>query len=437
MEKLKLIIFREFVTKIRNKSFIVLTFLSPFLFIGLGFLIVYLTKVNESSLKEIVVVDNSELRFSNDLLSTETIHYINLSQLGIEKAKILVQENNYDGLLFIPMNSNLRELSQSIQYFSSEPPNLLLINDIENKIAQKLKFHHLQSLGIYSEIIKQSNYSIAINQLNFSGGVSSKLSSGLKIGVGMGAGYLIMMFIVIYGNAVMRSIIEEKTSRIIEVIISSVKPFQLLMGKIIGNAIAGVLQFFIWGILVVIFSFSISLFFGIDLMTMNSTEIVQENIPLKTEHIMEVFSILRKIFNLPFISMIFLFLFYFIGGFFLYSSIYAAIGAAVDSETDTQQFMFPVIMPLILAVYVGFAAVVSDPHGPVAVAFSMIPFTSPIVMMMRVPFGVPWYELLISITILLLTFFGIVLLAAKIYKVGILMYGKKPSYKDLYKWLKY
>lgn len=438
MEKLKLIIYREFLTKVRNKSFIILTFLSPFLIIGMGLLITYLTKVNESGIKEIIIVDNSKLGFTTELYSTETVHYIDLTKVGLDKSKALVKELNYDGLLFIPkMETGLKELSTSILYYSSEPPNLLLIKNIENKIANLLKFHHLELIGIQAETIKEATYPISIHQVNFSGAVSSKLGSGLKIGLGMAAGYLIMMFIVIYGNSVMRSVIEEKTSRIIEVIISSVKPFQLLMGKIIGNALAGLLQFFIWGTLLLVFSFAASFFFGIDLMTIDSPDLIQNDLGLSKEELTEITTILREIFDLPLVMMFFMFIFYFIGGFFLYSSIYAAIGAAVDSETDTQQFMLPVILPLILGVYVGFAAVISDPHGPVATVFSMLPITSPIVMMMRIPFGVPWYEIVISMILLIFTFIGIVFLAAKIYKIGILMYGKKPSYKDLYKWLKY
>ncbi|MEI6864773.1 ABC transporter permease [Flavicella sp.] len=438
MEKLKLIIYREFLTKVRNKSFIVLTFLSPFLIIAIGLLIAYLTKVNDSGLKEIVIINNSKLDFSTELYNTETVHYIDLKKVGLVQSKALVEKGTYDGLLYIPkMEHGLKELSESIYYYSLEAPNFLLIRNIENKVANILKFRHLELNGIQAETIKEATYTISIQQVDFSGGISSKLGSSLKIGLGMAAGYLIMMFIVIYGTSVMRSVIEEKVSRIIEVIISSVKPFQLLMGKIIGNASAGLLQFFIWGALLLVFSFAVSYFFGIDLMTINSPGLIQSDLDLSKEELTELTAVLKEILDLPLVMMFFMFIFYFIGGFFLYSSIYAAIGAAVDSETDTQQFMMPVILPLILGVYVGFVAVVSDPHGPVATIFSILPITSPIVMMMRIPFGVPWYEILISMLLLVITFLAVVLLAAKIYKVGILMYGKKASYKDLYKWLKY
>ena len=260
----------------------------------------------------------------------------------------------------------------------------------------------------------------------------------MKIGIGMSAGYMIMMFIIIYGAMVMRSVIEEKTSRIIEVIISSVKPFELMMGKIIGTALAGLLQFSIWGVLLLIIGVVASSIFGVEPVNLEGV-----NVPIEqTEVMKEVASneaqlIFEEIMKLPLATMFISFIVYFIGGYLLYSSIYAAIGAAVDNETDTQQFMLPVLIPLMLGVYVGFAAVISDPHGPISTVFSMIPFTSPIVMLMRIPFGVAWWEILISLTLLLATFLIIVWFAAKIYRIGILMYGKKPTYKELYKWMRY
>ena len=438
MEKLKLIVRREFLTKVRNKSFIILTFLSPFLLVAMGVVVFYLTKANEDHLKEIVLVDESSLSFAKEFTSTEYVHYINLTKVGLEKSKELVKENKYTGLLYIPSNrEGLRQLSESIVFYSMESANMILIHNLESKIANTLKFQQLKSIGIREKTITDARFDVDIHQINFSGEVSSKLGGGLKIGLGSTAGYLIMMFIVIYGTSVMRSVIEEKTSRVIEVIISSVKPFQLLLGKIIGNAFAGLLQFVIWGLLILVFGIGISMLFGIDILTVPGPQIPTGQVNITSQDSQQLLMLFREILELPLVTMFVLFLFYFVGGFFLYSSIYAAIGAAVDSETDTQQFVLPVIIPLILAVYVGFAAVVSDPHGPVATSFSIIPFTSPIVMLMRVPFGVPWYEIVLSLFLLVLTFVGIVALAAKIYKVGILMYGKKPTYRDLYKWLKY
>ncbi len=240
----------------------------------------------------------------------------------------------------------------------------------------------------------------------------------------------------------MRSVIEEKTSRIVEVIISSVKPFQLMLGKIIGTSFAGVLQFLIWIISAGLLSLAFFAFVGIDVQQLASTA----NLPEASAGVMEATAgdmdklglYLNEFMDIPWISLLSLFIVYFVLGYLIYSSIYAAIGSAVDNETDTQQFMMPVLMPLILAVYVGGFSVFDNPHGPIAVGFSIFPLTSPIVMLMRIPSGgVPWYEIVISIVLLIGTFLFIVWLAAKIYRVGILMYGKKASYKELYKWLRY
>jgi ABC-2 type transport system permease protein len=258
----------------------------------------------------------------------------------------------------------------------------------------------------------------------------------IKIAIGGAFGYLIMMFIVIYGNMVMRSVIEEKTNRIIEIIISSVKPFQLMMGKIIGTSLAGILQFLIWTVLGLTLVFSVSMFFGIN--TTPTSNIPPEMLQSAQQEFGSMAQLyFNELLNLPIATLLICFVIYFIGGYFLYSSFYAAIGAAVDNETDSQQFLLPIILPLILGVYIGFFTVMNDPHGMVATVFSMIPLTSPIVMLMRIPFGVPWWQLLISISILFGTFFFVVWFASKIYRVGILMYGKKPTWKELFKWLKY
>jgi len=244
------------------------------------------------------------------------------------------------------------------------------------------------------------------------------------------------MFIIIYGNMVMRSVIEEKTNRIVEIIISSVKPFQLMMGKIIGTSLAGLLQFFIWTIIGLTLMFAASAFFGID--ASPAAKIPPSVVKAAHQEFTTTAQIyIKELWGLPIATILSCFVIYFIGGYFLYSSFYASIGAAVDNETDSQQFLLPIIMPLILAVYIGFFTVINDPNGTVATVFSMIPLTSPIVMLMRIPFGVPWWQLLISISLLFATFFFVVWFAAKIYRVGILMYGKKPSWKELYKWLKY
>ncbi|MCL7754759.1 ABC transporter permease [Polaribacter sp. Z022] len=439
MSKLKLIIQREFIAKVRNKSFIVMTFLSPLIMVGMGALVYFLMQKNDEKIKKIVYVDNSGLFSKEDFKDSKTIHYTDYTALGIEETKKKVEEGNYFGALFIPKKDSLEILAKSIEFYSKDSPGMSLMGSLENKIEQKIRNEKLTNFGIDLEKIKASRINTDIKMFNFSGEESSKLINGLKIGVGAIAGYLLMMFVMVYGTSVMRSVIEEKTSRIIEVIVSSVKPFQLMLGKILGNASAGLLQFFIWGVILFIISTVASSVFGVDVVDMQTARVPAEQM----EAVKQAASgdkgqmIIQEIFKLPILKMFVLFIFYFLGGYMLYSSLFAAVGAAVDNETDTQQFMLPIMLPLILGVYVGFATVINDPHGSIAVLFSHIPFTSPIVMLMRVPFGVSWYELLISMALLLVTFVFMVWLAAKIYRVGILMYGKKPTYKDLYKWLKY
>ena len=439
MNKLKLIIRREFLAKVKNKSFIMMTFLSPLLMVGIGFLVFFLSKKNDEKIKKIVYVDESKLFTENDFKDSKTIHYQDYTALGIDETKKKVEAGNYYGVLYIPKVDSLETLAKSIEFYSKDSPSLSVIGGLENKIESKLRNLKLDNFGIDLAKINASKISADIKMYNFSGEESSKLINGLKIGVGAIAGYMLMMFVMIYGTSVMRSVIEEKTSRIIEVIVSSVKPFQLMLGKIVGNASAGLLQFFIWGIILLILSIVSSSVFGVDMTEVQTSRLSPEQIDAMKEAsgngTME--TIIQEFFRLPLVTIFLLFIFYFLGGFFLYSSLFAAVGAAVDSETDTQQFMLPIMLPLILGVYIGFATVINDPHGPISTIFSMIPFTSPIVMLMRVPFGVPWYEIAISMALLLCTFVFMVWMAAKIYRVGILMYGKKPTYKDLWKWLKY
>ena len=437
MKKLKLIIKREFLAKVRNKTFIVMTFLSPLLMIVMIALVALLTKSSLEKKTTVAFVNDSNIISNEDLIDSNTIHFEDLSSIGLEKAKIIVGESSQEGLLYIPNKDSINDIAKGVQFFSQESPSMVTISELESLLETKLQREKMLALQIDLQKLEESRVNVEISMANFSGQKSSKMINGIKIAMGMGAGYLIMMFIIVYGAMVMRSVIEEKTSRIIEVIISSVKPFQLMLGKIVGTASAGLLQFLIWGILLLLILFVSSLVFGVD-MTSGSIGTGQMN----TEQMQalaqnDVQFILSEILNLPLVSMFILFICYFLCGYLLYSSIYAAIGAAVDNETDTQQFMFPVIMPLMIGVYVGFATVINDPHGMVATIFSMIPFTSPIVMLMRIPFGVPWWQIAISLTILIFTFLGVVWIAAKVYRVGILMYGKKVSYKELYKWLKY
>jgi ABC-2 type transport system permease protein len=327
-------------------------------------------------------------------------------------------------------------LENKIQYISNESPSINFVDHVQEVISTKITNENFKLAKLDTLAINSAQAKVNLELKKATGEDSLKGINEIKIAIGGAFGYLIMMFIVIYGNMVMRSVIEEKTNRIIEIIISSVKPFQLMMGKIIGTSLAGILQFLIWTILGLTLMFSVSMFFGIN--TTPSSNIPPEMLHSAQQEFGSVAQLyFNELLNLPIATLLVCFVIYFIGGYFLYSSFYAAIGAAVDNETDSQQFLLPIILPLILGVYIGFFTVMNDPHGTVATVFSMIPLTSPIVMLMRIPFGVPWWQIVISITILFGTFFFVVWFASKIYRVGILMYGKKPTWKELYKWLKY
>ncbi|WP_299159096.1 ABC transporter permease [uncultured Tenacibaculum sp.] len=439
MSRLKLIIEREFIAKVRNKSFLMMTFLSPLLMVGMGALVFFLMKKNDEKVKKIVYVDESGLLFKDVFKDSETVKYEDFTSLGITDSKKKVEEGDYYGALYIPKQDSLEILANSIEFYSEDSPGMNVMNGLESKIESRLRNEKLNNFGIDLVQIKASRISADIKMFNFSGEESSKAKNVASIIAGGAAGYLLFMFVLIYGTSVMRSVIEEKTSRIIEVIVSSVKPFQLMLGKIIGNASAGLLQFFIWGVIMFIISIVASSLLGIDMAEMQASRVPAEQMEAMKEVAKagKLEQIITELLNLPLFKMFCLFIFYFLGGYMLYSSLFAAVGAAVDNETDTQQFMMPIMLPLMLGVYVGFFTVINDPHGPISVIFSYLPFTSPIVMLMRIPFGVSWYEIVLSMLLLLVSFMFMVWLAAKIYRVGILMYGKKPSYKDLWKWIRY
>ena len=435
MNHLPLIIKREYLTKVRNKSFIVMTFLSPLIFVGIFALVAYLSSLNNDTVRRISVLDESGF-FAEDFNTTPHLRYKMLDNLTLEEAKAEAKSTEIYGLLYIPKTVSLDQLSKNITFYSEDSPSLSLMTDINNLLEDKVNTLKLKEAGIDSETIKSLHIDIRANQETFQGMETSKLGSGLKLIFGGAAGYLLFMFIIIYGNMIMRSVIEEKTSRVIEVIISSVKPRTLLLGKIFGTTLAGITQFVVWVILILVLMTVVTSVFGIDAASGSPSQQVLENsVNGGTQQILQ--DVMIEINNLPVTNLVVMFILFFIGGYLLYASLYASVGAAVDSETDTQQFMMPILMPLVLAVYVGFFTVIDNPHGAVSQVFSYIPFTSPVVMLMRIPFGVPLWQQIISVLILFATFIAMVWFAAKIYRVGILMYGKKPTYKEIFKWLKY
>lgn len=443
--KLGLIIKREYLAKVRNRSFIVMTILSPLLIVGMIVLIAYLAKINDDETRVVSVLNESAF-FLDELKPSKSISYVYFDDLTLQQAKDSTNSLEYYGLLYIPNLPSVEEAAKNSYLFTKDNPNTSVTKELEAVFQKKLRQDRLQKLGVSAEQFSSVEKSFEINLSTFEGEKSIKGINEIKAFIGGGFGYAIMMFIIIYGGFVMRSVIEEKTSRIIEVIISSVKPFQLMLGKIIGNSLAGITQFSIWIVSASALMFVAVLIFGIDLSAL-SGESAMPTGPMGSMSQLgamdtEMMLYAKEIYDIPWGLLIVSFFIYFILGYLIYSSIYAAIGAAVDNETDTQQFIFPIILPLMLAIYVGFFSVFSNPHGPIAVGFSLFPLTSPIVMLMRLPGGigeggVPLWQFITSILLLVITFFGIVSLAAKIYRTGILMYGKKPTYKELIKWLRY
>jgi ABC-2 type transport system permease protein len=437
MNHLPLIIKREYLTKVRNKSFVIMTFLTPLIFVGIFSLVAYLASLNKSTSREIAILDESGY-FNNQFENTDNTTYVYVTGQSLEDLKKQSEEQERYGLLYIPKANSIDEVAEQITFYSEDSPSLSVMDDIEDVLETEANVLKLKEAGIDAASIQEMRIRIKTHQETYKGKETSELGYVLKLGFGGLAGYLLFMFIIIYGNMIMRSVIEEKTSRIIEIIISSVKPIKLLLGKIIGTSLAGVTQFLMWTILMGVLMMVVPLIFGID---MNEVQTPQQQALMQAagegglENGITQFMIEAN--NLPLLNLVIMFLLFFIGGYLLYASLYAAIGAAVDSETDTQQFMLPILLPLILAVYVGIFTVMDNPHGTVSQVFSFIPFTSPVVMLMRIPFGVPIWQQVLSVVILFATFIGTVWFAAKIYRVGILMYGKKASYKELLKWLKY
>jgi ABC-2 type transport system permease protein len=403
--------------------------------VGIAVFVGYLSTMKAEK-KTIAVHDESGL-FFNEFKNTDEYHYLDASKIDLSVLKDSIIKESYEGLLAIPKNDGSEKWQSKIEYISNDSPSVTFIEDIEDIINQKLTAQNYIQNHLDTLAITKSKSDVSIHLQKATGEEALKGLNEIKIAIGGAFGYLIMMFIVIYGNMVMRSVIEEKVSRIIEVIISSVKPFQLMMGKIIGTSLAGILQFLIWAFLGITAMFILSSVFGVQMGSTSGVQSQQAIEVAKDTMNSNMQMYIKELWNLPIATIIISFIIYFIGGYFLYSSFYAAIGAAVDNETDSQQFLLPIIMPLILGVYIGFFTVINDPHGTIATVFSMIPLTSPIVMLMRIPFGVPAWQIIVSMILLFATFFLVVWFASKIYRVGILMYGKKPTWKEMIKWMKY
>ena len=439
MNKILLIIQREYLSRVKKKSFIVMTILVPVLFIGMIALVAFLVaKQNDLGDKHKIEVVDESGRFMKNLKSTGVIEYVS-AKGDYATAKSTFIKDGYDYLLYIPASFT------GVQLLGEKKAGPLTSGKIEDELSNIIRSQRLSEAGIDTAVLTRAQKPISIAAMQITESGVKDAHSYVAMGIGFLCAFLIYMCLFIYGTQVMRGVIEEKVSRIIEVIISSVKPFQLMLGKIIGVGLVGLTQFVLW----IVISIALSMTVG--------TALLKNQVSAKTEQISQMQqgnvngtammqgaqpeadtnSILHDIAGIPVAYTIGCFLFYFLFGYFLYSAIFAAVGSAVDNETETQQFMLPITLPLVFTFIVSQNFIINNPDSSISVWLSMIPFTSPIAMMIRIPFGVPAWQLALSMLFMILGFLFTTWVASRIYRVGILMYGKKASYKELAKWIMY
>ncbi|HAC21876.1 MAG TPA: ABC transporter permease [Porphyromonadaceae bacterium] len=420
MSKIGIIIKREYLRRVSKKSFLLLTFLTPLLFVALIFGTFFLSSVKSNDTRNIAVIDQTGEYFKL-FKNFDNYVFVDTNQDLADFQKD--GTGNYYAIVNI--TGNLLEAPSNIGIYSNKQIPSDLKGYISNTLNSYLTDLKLESYNIpnLKQIIADSKIRVDIQTIKWGGdGSIQKSSTEIASGIGIAFTFFIYLFIMLYGAMVMQGVIEEKTSRIIEIIISSVKPFDLMMGKIIGIGLVGITQMILWAIL------------SLALMLVGQTVVASGGEAVSNTGVFDFISSSLSAINLPLIS--FMFILFFIGGYGLYASIFSAIGAAVDSQEDTQQFMTPVTILMLFAFYAGMYSM-ENPDGPLAFWGSLFPLTSPIVMMVRLPFDVPLWQIGLSLTLLFATFILMVKLSGKIYRVGILMYGKKPSIKEIIKWIQY
>lgn len=449
MNKTLIIIEREFSTRVRKKSFLVVTLVVPILMAAFYAFLTWIILRDDTQERKIAVVNCSSIEHPFEQINNTSFEYIDTIVSENDAFKFL-QENNYYALIRIP--EQVMEHPETPIYSFSQVP-MELKNEIAKQLQTKIETIKRNTIIASTQIpdleekLDATRTPVFVRTLKVSEDTGNVKESSSEIAsfIGLIAGMIIYFFIFMYASQVMKGVIEEKTNRIIEVLVSSVKPFQFLLGKIIGVASVGLVQFMIWVVfgLILIVSMQAVLFPNLDMEALRQASNMTGDLSQiagagnlnndQLQIIQKMAMTIEPAFILKFLSA---FLFYFIGGYLLYASLFAAIGAAVDNETDSQQFLTPLSIILVVGLYIGFTAMKS-PESPLVFWSSMIPFTSPIVMLVRIPFGVPAWEILVSMLILIVSFIFFTWLSGKIYRIGILMYGKKVTWQELYKWLKY
>ncbi len=435
MKNIYLITKREFLTQVKKKSFIILTILAPLLMVGFGVLIGFMFKANEAEY-HFDVVDKSGL-FAGQLKSTKEITYT-FVPANTENAlvKNLKELKGTDGLLIIPelKATDCDALESGTKLLTNKKIGMDTKSFVSADLSNILKKEKIKQLGIKEDRIVNldKNFKLISQNVTESDKPESDLAFGIKTALSMGLMYVVFMFIIIYGVRVMRSVLEEKNNRVVEIIISSVKPFELMMGKILGVTLVALTQFTVWIAMTVTAAIVLNTGFSA----------MQKNIPAGEEGVLKNLDIQQIatevshiLLDMNYVGIISVFVFFFLFGYIFYSSMYAAIGSAVDNETETQQFTLFAVVPLMLGLYGSFT-IMNNPDGPMAFWLSIIPFTSPVAMIARIPFGVPLWQILLSIFLLIASTLLMVFIASKIYRVGILMYGNKATLKEIWKWIR-
>jgi ABC-2 type transport system permease protein len=428
MNKILLIIQREFLNRVQKKSFLIATIVLPLIFPAIMAVLVYFSiqQKKNATRQTIQYVDESGF-FVPD---TSKFVFKKLV-IDVKSAKEAFQTSNDYGLLYVPK----LDLSHpnGVTLYTKVNPSPNDIGNLEGMLENQIRELKMQKFNIDQKVLDSLKTDVPIENLNVSdAGQEKKSNSNVLLGVGVACGILMYMFIFIYGAQIMQGIIEEKTSKVVEVIVSSVRPFQLMMGKIIGLASVGLLQFLIWIILITTLSSVVLAYFGVQMPQQQMMQEMTQNNPNMQGP--DPVAMLNMLSQIPFGYVIFNFLFYFLGGYLLYGALFAAVGSAVDSPAEAQQFMFPITIPLLISYFGLFTFIMDDPHSTISVWLSIIPFTSPIAMMGRIAFGVPDWQLALSMVSLVLGFMLTTWVAGRIYRVGILMHGTKINYKVMAKW---
>jgi ABC-2 type transport system permease protein len=430
MNKIWLIMKREFLNRVQKKSFLIATILLPLIFPLLMAILVYVAiEQKKHAQKDVIYYVDDSNRFLPD-----TAKYIFRKFPGsIDDAKKAFQHDESHGLLYIP-DFELAN-PQGIALYTKVNPSPNELGDLESMLEDQVKELKMIKFNINQKVLDSIKTDISIRTINISAeGHEETSDTNVVFGIGMACGIMMYIFIFIYGAQIMQGVIEEKTSKVVEVIVSSVKPFQLMMGKIMGLASVGLLQFLIWIILITTLSSVVLGFFGLEMPQQQMMNEMSQQYPdaqLQNQGMIEV---MKTIGEIPFGYLIFNFLFYFLGGYLLYGALFAAVGSAVDSPAEAQQFMFPITIPMLIAYFGLFTFILDKPQGPISIWLSIIPFTSPIAMMGRIGFGVPTWQLILSMVSLIGGFIFTTWVAGRIYRVGILMHGTKINYKVMAKW---